>query len=258
MMDLFRYDFGYEWPWTLGHVIAAACFALGAVAAWRAGWRRARWAFVALTLWAIAGAAIVNLALRFSLPLALPTDAFLAGGAGKVVDLGAGSGRATIMVLTSRPQSTVTAVDIFSQQYGIGGNSPERLKANVAAAGAADRLAVQTADVRELPFEAATFDAAVSVAVIDHLNREGITRSLAEVHRVVKPGGDFLLGVINPDLWIRVAFPMLAEHGYFGQKPRPAFWRDELTAAGFDVIETTTEPGGLYLLGRARATTATR
>jgi arsenite methyltransferase len=248
-MDFFRYDFGYEWPWTLGHVIAAACFAIGGATAWRLGWTRARWALVALTVWALAGAAIVNLALRFSLPLTLPTEAFLTSGSGKVVDLGAGSGRATVMVLRERPGSTVTAVDIFSQQYGIGGNSPERLKANVAAAGAADRLTVQTADIRELPFEAGTFD---------HLNRDGIKRSLAEVRRVLKPGGDFLIGVINPDLWIRVAFPMLAEHGYFGQKPRPAFWADELTAAGFDVIETTTEPGGLYLLGRARGTAVAR
>jgi hypothetical protein len=27
VMDLFRYDFGYEWPWTLGHLIAAPCSA---------------------------------------------------------------------------------------------------------------------------------------------------------------------------------------------------------------------------------------
>jgi SAM-dependent methyltransferase len=258
MMEFFRYDFGYEWPWTAGHLIAATVFGLGTAAAWLARWRTSRWILAALTVWAIAGALIVNLGLRFSLPVALPTEAFLPGGSGRVVDLGAGSGRATVMVLQSRPGTTVTAVDIFSQSYGIGGNSPERLRRNVAAAGAADRLEVRTSDIRELPFEAATFDGAVSVAVIDHLNREGIRQALGEVRRVLKPGGDFLLGVINPDLWIRVAFPMLAEHGYFGQKPRPEFWRDELTAAGLDVIETTTEPGGLYLLARVPAKASAR
>lgn len=35
MRDFFRYDFGYEWPWTLGHLIAAAVFALATYAAWR-------------------------------------------------------------------------------------------------------------------------------------------------------------------------------------------------------------------------------
>lgn len=258
MMDFFRYDFGYEWPWTAGHLIAAVIFALATAIAWRARWRVFPWVFAALAAWAIAGALIVNLGLRFSLPLALPTEAFLSKGGGRVVDLGAGSGRATVMVLRARPGTTVTAVDIFSQQYGIGGNSPERLRANVAAAGAADRLEIQTSDIRELPFETGTFDGAVSVAVIDHLNRDGIRQALGEVRRVLKPGGDFLLGVINPDVWIRVAFPMLAEHGYFGQKPRPAFWRDELTASGLEVIETTTAPGGLYLLARAPALAARR
>lgn len=27
MMDVFRYDFDYTWPWTYGHVLAAAVFA---------------------------------------------------------------------------------------------------------------------------------------------------------------------------------------------------------------------------------------
>jgi SAM-dependent methyltransferase len=257
MLDYFRYDFGYEWPWTWGHVIAAAVFCVLAVLASGMRWRRTSTVFGVLAAWAIVAALIVNLALRFSLPVSLPTEAFLPNG-GHVVDLGAGSGRATVMVLQARPRSTVTAVDIFSQRYGIGGNSPERLQANVAAAGASDRLEIRTADIRELPFEPATFDGAVSVAVIDHLNREGVTRALAEVRRVLKPNGDFLLEVVNPDLWIRIAFPMLAEHGYFGQQPRPAYWSEALGTAGFDVVELGTEPGGLYLLGRARGTVAGR
>lgn len=252
-MDLLRYDFGYAWPWTWSHAIAALVFTGLALVLHRLG--RTRWglACAALALWGAAGAIIVNVALGFSLPLRLPTEAFLPGGAGRVVDLGAGSGRATVMVLRARPQSTVAAVDIFSQDYGIAGNSADRLRANAAAAGAANRLEVHTADIRALPFEPASFEGAVSAAVIDHLNREGITRSLAEVRRVLKPGGDFLLVVINPDLWIRVAFPMLAEHGYFGQAPRPDFWRGQLETAGFDVLEVGRQPGALYLLGRVPA-----
>jgi SAM-dependent methyltransferase len=255
MFDYFRYDFGYEWPWTWGHVIVAAVFCALAALAQAMRWRRSSTVFAVLAVWAVIGALIVNFALRFSLPVALPTEAFLPQG-GRVIDLGAGSGRATVMVLRARPRSTVTAVDIFSQRYGIGGNTPERLQANVAAAGASDRLEIHTADIRELPFEPATFDGAVSVAVIDHLNREGVTKALAGVRRVLRPGGDFLLEVINPDIWIRVAFPMFAEHGYFGQQPRPEYWRDQLNTAGFDVVEMGTPPGGLFLLGRARGALA--
>ena len=66
-MDLFRYDFGYEWPWTWGHVIGAVVFALAAYTAWRVARPRVALVFAALGAWAVAGAAIVNLVLGFSL-----------------------------------------------------------------------------------------------------------------------------------------------------------------------------------------------
>lgn len=258
MSDYFRYDFGYAWPWTWGHALAAVLLAGLAVASWRAG--RTWWGAVAASLaaWALAGAIIVNAVLGFSLPVALPTQAFLASGHGRVLDLGAGSGRSTVMVLNARPAARVTALDIFGAEYGISGNSPDRLRANAAAAGAADRLDVQVGDMRAMPFEAASYDAAVSVAAIDHLRRDDVRRTLAEVRRVVRPGGDFLLMVINQDGWIRTAFPFLAHHGYFGGRANPDRWRDAVQEAGFDVAELGTGPGLLYVLARTPAPAAAR
>jgi SAM-dependent methyltransferase len=249
-MDLFRYDFGYAWPWTWGHGIAAIICAGLAVALWSTG--RRTWGIVcaALAAWAVTGAVIVNLVLRFSLPGALPTEQFLASGQGRVLDLGAGSGRSTVMVLQARPQAQVTALDIFGTEYGISGNSPERLLANARAAGAADRLDVRTGDMREMPFDAASYDGAVSVAAIDHLSRADVGRTLAEIQRVLRPGSDFLLVVINPDTWIRTAFPFFAHHGYFGGRANPDRWRETLTTAGFDVREVGFQPGAVYLLAR--------
>jgi len=250
-MDLLRYDFGYAWPWTWGHLIGAVLFvmlALGLRAARRPLWSLA---CVALAVWAVAGAAIVNGVLRFSLPVPLPTEQFLASGQGRVLDLGAGSGRSTLMVLLARPAARVTALDIFGAEYGISGNTPDRLRANARAAGAEDRLDVRVGDMREMPFEAQSFDGVVSVAAIDHLDREGVRRTFAEVARVLEPGGDFLLMVINQDGWIRAAFPFLAHHGYFGGRANPDRWRDALTTAGFDVVEMGTQPGTLYLLAHA-------
>lgn len=259
-MDYFRYDFGYAWPWTWGHAIAAVIFAGAAVAAWRA---QRVWlaAFAgAIAVWGLAGAVIVNAVLGFSLPVALPTEAFLATGEGRVLDLGAGSGRSTVMVLNARPRARVTALDIFGTEYGISGNSPDRLRANAASAGAADRLDVQVGDMRAMPFENASYDAAVSVAAIDHLRRDDVRRTFAEIQRVLKPGSDFLLVVVNPDGWIRTAFPFLAHHGYFGGRANPDRWRDALTEGGFSVAELGTIPGGLYALaqtsGRPVAQTA--
>jgi len=251
MAELFRYDFGYDWPWTLGHMLAALLFAVATWAAWRAGWTRWRMVFAALTVWAIVGAVIINGIMRFSRPIALPTEQFLASGTGRVLDAGAGSGRSSLMVLLAKPRARVTALDIFSGRYGIGDNSPERLRANAKTAGVDARLDVQTGDMRTMPFPDATFDGAVSAFAIDHLNHDDRQRTYAEMRRVIRPGGDFLLLVVNNDAWIRTALPFFVHHGYFGPATNADRWRGELTTAGFDVVEQGTQPGTLYLLGRS-------
>lgn len=251
-MDLLRYDFGYEWPWTWGHVIAAAVFTVLAVGLYRARWRRVGVVMGALAVWAVAGAVIVNVVMRFSLPIVLPTEHFLAGGDGRVLDAGAGSGRSALMVLTARPRATVTALDIFGAEFGIGGNGPERLIANARAAGAGERLEVRVGDMRAMPFEAGTFDGAVSAFAIDHLSRSDVEKTFAEMARVIKPGGDFLLLVINQDAWIRTALPFFMHHGYFGGRAYPERWRAQLQAAGLSVAEEGTQPGTLYFLARNR------
>ena len=40
MMDFFRYDFDYSWPWTYGHLIAAIVFGGFAVVAYWLNWTR--------------------------------------------------------------------------------------------------------------------------------------------------------------------------------------------------------------------------
>jgi SAM-dependent methyltransferase len=258
-MDLLRYDFGYEWPWTWGHALAALAFAALAVLLYRLTFRGWSALCAALALWAGAGAVIVNLVMRFSLPIALPTSQFLAAGHGRVLDAGAGSGRSSLMVLLARPAARVTALDIFGAEYGIGRNTPERLLANARAADAGDRIDVQVGDMRAMPFEAATFDAAVSAFAIDHLSRPDVERTFAEMARVLKPGGEFLLLVINQDAWIRTALPFFVHHGYFGGRAYPDRWRAQLSAAGLSVVEEGTQPGTLYFLSRNRpATTAAR
>ena len=251
-MDLLRYDFGYEWPWTWGHAIAAMTFTALAVVLYRARWRRAGGVAAALAAWAAAGAVILNVVLRFSLPIVLPTERFLANGEGRVLDAGAGSGRSALMVLNARPRATVTALDIFGTEYGIGGNGPERLLANARAAGAEARLDVRVGDMRAMPFEPGTFDGAVSAFAIDHLSRTDVETTFAEMARVLKPGGQFLLLVINQDAWVRTALPFFVHHGYFGGRAYPERWRSGLEGAGFTVLEQGTQPGTLYfLVGKA-------
>jgi SAM-dependent methyltransferase len=203
-----------------------------------------------LAIWAVAGAAVVHTAVGINRPLELPTARFLESGGGRVLDAGAGSGRSSLMVLLARPGARVTALDVFSADYGIGDNSPGRLRANARAAGVEPRLEVQVGDMRNMPFTDASFDAAVSAFAIDHLRQEGVQRTFAEMGRVIRPGGEFLLMVINPDAWVRVAFPFFVHHGYFGGRADPDRWREQLSAAGFEVVEQGTAPATLYFLAR--------
>ncbi len=253
-MNVFQYEFGYGWLWNYGHLLAVLPFGALGVLAWRLGWPR--WVGVVsatVGAWGIAGLLIVQFAMRMNLPLELPTQQFLAKGSGRVLsvlDGGAGSGRSSIGLLLARPQTRAVAADLYDGYFGIAENTPNRLLANAAKAGVEDRIEARVADLRELPFEDGSFDAAISAYVIDHLDKEGVERSLAELARVLRPQGELLVMVVNPDLWIRVAYPFFVHHGYFGGRTNHERWRSRLENAGLEVIEMGTVPGTLYLLGR--------
>jgi SAM-dependent methyltransferase len=259
MLSVSPFDFGYPWWMTWGHLAPAVLFAIAAVAGWRLAWRR--WAVAlsaAIACWGLAGFVILNYVLAFQQPLPLPTPGFLPQNSGRVLDLGAGSGRATLMVLRHRPHTTVVALDIYSGYWGIHDNTPERLRRNAAAMGAADRVDVAVADMRELPFPDASFDAAVSSFAIDHLRRSDAAQALAEAARVVRTGGQILIVNLNLDAWIRVALPAPPGHGYFGREQDADRWRSALMASGFDVAEQGTRPGLNYFLGTRVARSAGR
>jgi SAM-dependent methyltransferase len=252
-MDLFTYDFGYDWPWTYGHLIPLVLFGLLVLIGWRRQWRA--WALVLLSipaLWGLVGLWIVHGELNFTRPVELPTQQFLESSSGVVLDAGAGSGRSSLMVLLARPQSRIVALDIFSDDYGIEGNTPERLMKNAQKAGVADRIEVKTGDMRNIPLATDSLDAAVSAYAIDHLAPDGIVQSLSELERALKPGGDLLVMTINADLYLRIAYPMAAEHGYFGQEDANLLWARRLRDAGFKIVEIGTTPGTMYFLARAK------
>ena len=113
-MDVFRYDFGYAWPWNYGHLVAVVAFGVLAMFAWRRG--LPRWIGVlslGVAVWGVVGLLIVQHVVRMNLPLELPTERFLTEASGHVLDAGAGSGRAALMVLLSRPNSRVRITKTF-------------------------------------------------------------------------------------------------------------------------------------------------
>lgn len=254
MTSWWTYDFGYSWPFTYGHLLV---FAAGLALAAGAWWRQwSRWVIgigAIVALWGLAGAISMHAAIQINEPQRLVTDAFLPGGAGRVLDLGAGSGRATIGLLLARPQSKVVAVDLYKGYYGIDDNTPERLRMNAKTAGVHDRVDVQIADMRQLPFQAGEFDAAMSVAAIDHLPWDGIDQALRETARVLKPGGQLLIVSLNTDNWVRVAIPSsIHGHGFWGQRQNSDRWLEALERAGLAVTETGDRPATHYVLAARR------
>lgn len=245
-------NFGYPWWLSYGHLPIA----VGAASLLLIGYARnwSRWPMLLLTvlaLWSGAAFLVERFVLDINGRASLPTESFLRSGAGRVLDMGAGTGRSSIMVLEARPQATLVALDLFAdsydQHFGSGASPQQRLLANLSAAGVARRATIETGDMRKLPFESAAFDAIVSAYAIDHLDRQGIGQSLAEAARVVKPGGDFLLIVIAKEPWIQFAFgPLLMHSGTRGS----AWWTTRLQEAGFHVLEQGMRPGTLFLLAR--------
>jgi SAM-dependent methyltransferase len=245
-------DFGYPWWLSYGHLALLAVFVAGLLLGYSRKWSKWPMIFLGvLTLWSTAAFLLIHFGLDINGRAALPTQSFFRAGTGRVLDLGAGTGRSSIMVLASRPQATLVASDLFGESFdehfGHGESPQERLLRNLKAAGVDQRASIVTADMRQLPFQAASFDALVSSYAVDHLNRQGINQALAEAARVLKPGGDFLLVLVANDRWAKFAFgPLLAHGGTRG----PAWWTARVKEAGFQVVEQGTSPITLYLLLR--------
>jgi SAM-dependent methyltransferase len=103
----------------------------------------------------------------------------LGEGGGRLIDLGCGGG-AFAATLAKRGW-TVTGVDISEDQLRL---ARER------------GVEVVRADANELPFDDATFDAAVSV--FTHTDMNDFASALRELARVLRPGGVFVYLGVHP------------------------------------------------------------
>jgi SAM-dependent methyltransferase len=250
MMNLNTYDFGYTWIVSSPLVIPlAVAIAVGGLALWR-GWSRWISAVAGVVIaWSAVGLGLSHLVWGINSPMQLPTPNFLASGSGRVLDAGAGSGRAAVGVLLARPRATVTGLDIYEGFWGIEDNTPERFMRNARIAGVADRAEARVGDMRSLPFDDGTFDAVVSSYAMDHLGRDGTVEAIAEAARVLKPRGELLLMLVNVDWLTWFISPPMAHH----PPADPARWRALLDRGGFVLEEEGTKPVTLYFFAKKRA-----
>src|ERR1039457_2514545 len=105
-------DFGYPWWLSYGHLALLAVFAAGLLLGYSRKWSKWPMIFLGvLTLWSTASFLFIRFGLDIDGRAPLPTQSFFRAGTGRVLDLGAGTGRSSIMVLASRPQATLVASD---------------------------------------------------------------------------------------------------------------------------------------------------
>jgi ubiquinone/menaquinone biosynthesis C-methylase UbiE len=105
-----------------------------------------------------------------------------------VLDLGCGTG-AVALHLASR-RITVEAVDHSPGMIEVARDKAER-------AGLAERITFHVGDIHDLPFDSGRFDGVTCQRVLHHISDPATV--LAEVDRVLKPGGFFYLSDTTPD-----------------------------------------------------------
>jgi arsenite methyltransferase len=118
-------------------------------------------------------------------------------GAECVLDVGCGRGLMLVGVAKRLTTGRAIGIDIW-QAVDLSGNRPEAALVNAEREGVADRVEIQTADMRSLPFPDATFDLVVSRAAIHNLySAEDRAKAIGQIARVLKPGGQALIDDIR-------------------------------------------------------------
>jgi ubiquinone/menaquinone biosynthesis C-methylase UbiE len=114
---------------------------------------------------------------------------------GDEVVLDVGCGRGLLLIGAARHLTTGKAIGLDRWVTGaLTGNRPEAALDNARLNGVLDRVEVKEGDVRQLPFDAASFDAVVSNFVVHEVNnRAERDQMLREMVRVLKPGGRLAL-----------------------------------------------------------------
>lgn len=111
---------------------------------------------------------------------------------GRLLDVGSGPGRLAARLAQEVPDLAVTGVDISEAMV-------ERAARRAEEANLAERVRFEAGDVGALPFADGEFDGVVSTLSLHHW--PDASRGLAEIHRVLKPGGEARIYDLAHWLW---------------------------------------------------------
>jgi arsenite methyltransferase len=118
-------------------------------------------------------------------------------GAERVLDVGCGRGLLLVGAARRLTTGQALGIDLWRAQ-DLAGNAPVALRDNARYEGVADRVSVQTADMRRLPFASESFDVILSQAAVHNLpSASDRKQAIEEIARVLRPSGDVLVADIR-------------------------------------------------------------
>jgi SAM-dependent methyltransferase len=118
-------------------------------------------------------------------------------GTERVLDMGCGRGAVLTAVARRLTTGRVTGIDIWSTSDQ-SGNAKDVTLRNASLEGVSDRVAIETGDMRALPFADASFDLIVSSLAIHNIRSNADRRrAVAEGYRVLTPGGRLVIADIR-------------------------------------------------------------
>jgi ubiquinone/menaquinone biosynthesis C-methylase UbiE len=109
---------------------------------------------------------------------------------GVLVDIGCGPGLLTMLIVQHQPGLHVIGIDASDEMVQTAANNATML-------GFSNRADFRLGDVANLPISDSTVDFALSTLSLHHWSNP--SRSLVEIHRILKPGGQLLLFDLRRD-----------------------------------------------------------
>jgi ubiquinone/menaquinone biosynthesis C-methylase UbiE len=145
---------------------------------------------------------------------------------GRVLEVGCGRGVGAEIILDEFGAATVDAFDFDPDML-------RRAEKRLAARG--DRVRLWHGDVTAIAAEDSSYDAVFDFGIIHHVPKW--RDAIAEIYRVLKPGGRFYCEEILRDFIHHPVFSRILEHPMEDRFDHDEF-RDALVVSGFEVIDT--------------------